>query len=57
MLTNGSLSFLSNKIPKWVAQYNNVFQYDKEYYGWQYTSSGKIQGINTNVDFNIFVEK
>ena len=57
MLTKGSLSFLSNKIPKWVAQYNTVCQYDKDYLGWQYTSSGNIPGINTKVDLNIFVEK
>ena len=57
MLTKGTLSFLNNRIPKWVAQYNNHCDYDKEFLGWQYTSSGNIQGINTNVDFNIFVEK
>lgn len=54
MLSIGTLSFLDKDVPKWVAQYNNTCEYDKEYIGWQYTSTGKIPGINTNVDFNIF---
>ena len=54
MLSTGTLSFLDKDVPKWVAQYNNTCEYDKEYIGWQYTSTGKIPGINTNVDFNIF---
>ena len=54
MLSTGTLSFLDNEIPKWVAQYNTTCEYDKEYVGWQYTSTGKIPGINTYVDFNIF---
>lgn len=57
MLSTGTLSFLPNKIPKWVAQYNTTCQYDKKYLGWQYSSRGVIPGINTNVDLNIFVEK
>ena len=41
---------------KWVAHYtgfNNITDYDKDYSIWQYTSSGKLSGISTRVDFNI----
>lgn len=37
----------------WVAQYNNVNTYKGKYDMWQYTSSGKVNGINGNVDMNI----
>ena len=54
MLTKGGLSSIKNSIPKWVAQYFKECQYEKEYIGWQYTSSGNIPGINGRVDMNIF---
>jgi GH25 family lysozyme M1 (1,4-beta-N-acetylmuramidase)/LysM repeat protein len=38
--------------PKWVAQYYNECTYQGKYVAWQYTSTGKIDGINTNVDCN-----
>lgn len=57
-----NLNWLENKIEKsvqekwpiWVAQYNNECQYDKKYLIWQYTSSGKVDGISGNVDMNYF---
>ena len=57
-----SLNWLRNKIdaslqekyPIWVAQYNNECTYDKKYVMWQYTSSGKVNGISGNVDMNYY---
>lgn len=45
----------ANQIPYdiWVAQYNSKCTYNGKYTVWQYTSSGKISGINGNVDCNI----
>lgn len=37
----------------WLAQYSREATYDGEYGMWQYTSAGKIDGINTLVDFNV----
>lgn len=37
---------------KWVAQYNSTCTYKKSYGMWQYSSSGKVNGINGNVDMN-----
>ncbi len=45
----------ANQIPYdiWVAQYNSKCTYNGRYTIWQYTSSGKVSGINGNVDCNI----
>ena len=40
------------KWSKWVAQYNSYCTYNGEYSMWQSTSSGKVPGIQTNVDVN-----
>lgn len=40
----------------WVAQYNNECTYDKTYMLWQYTDSGKIDGISGNVDLDYLYE-
>ena len=37
---------------KWLAQYYNRVTYTGSYDIWQYTGSGKIDGINGNVDMN-----
>lgn len=37
----------------WVAQYNDVCEYEGRYDIWQYTSSGSVPGINGKVDMNI----
>ncbi|MCI9064231.1 MAG: LysM peptidoglycan-binding domain-containing protein [Clostridia bacterium] len=55
-----NLDWLNNKInnsrldrfDKWVAQWNDKCDYKKKYGLWQYSSKGKISGINTNVDLN-----
>lgn len=36
----------------WVAQYYNSCTYKGDYTMWQYTSSGKVDGISGNVDMN-----
>ena len=36
----------------WVAQYYNKITYKGSYTMWQYTSSGKVNGIKGNVDMN-----
>lgn len=43
-----------NEVPyfKWIAQYNNQLQYSGYADIWQYTSTGLIPGISTNVDCN-----
>ena len=45
---------LQEKYPIWVAQYNNKCTYEKDYVMWQYTSSGKVNGISGNVDMNYY---
>lgn len=53
-----------NEYPKWVASYgtnngnvpNNSYQY-KDSFIWQYTSKGKVSGINGDVDLNIKLEE
>lgn len=37
---------------KWLAQYNSTVTYKGSYDIWQYSSSGKIDGINGKVDMN-----
>ena len=36
----------------WCAQYNDKCQYKGEYVMWQYTSTGRVNGINDVVDKN-----
>lgn len=59
-----NLNWLENKIEKiirdnydiWVAQYYSKCEYEGKYIMWQHTSSGKVNGISTNVDMNILYE-
>ena len=59
-----------SKLPKdysiWVANYgkndsgelpDNIFKYADTYDIWQYSSSGRVNGINGNVDMNICYKK
>ena len=57
----GSQDWLDNKIDDsqipetatvWVAQYSNKCTYKGRYTIWQYTSSGKVDGIKGRVDLN-----
>lgn len=38
---------------KWLAQYNSTVTYKGAYDVWQYSSTGRIDGINGNVDMNL----
>lgn len=38
---------------KWFAAYSDIFYYPYAYQIWQYSQSGKVQGIQGNVDLNI----
>lgn len=38
--------------PLWIAQYNNVCQYDGNYAIWQYSDNGKVSGVDGNTDMN-----
>lgn len=43
---------LGKRYTYWVAQYNKTCTYNGPYDIWQYSSSGKVNGINGNVDMN-----
>ena len=45
-----------NKYSKWVAQWATTCNYDGNYHMWQCTSSGKVNGINGNVDLNFLIK-
>ena len=46
------LGSISKKYVDWVAEYNSICKYDDTYSMWQYTSKGKVPGINGNVDIS-----
>lgn len=41
----------------WLAHYTTQTSYSGNYYAWQYSSKGQINGINGYVDCNFFYEK
>ncbi|MDE6024454.1 MAG: 1,4-beta-N-acetylmuramidase, partial [Lachnospiraceae bacterium] len=43
-----------DKWAKWVAQYYKECQYKKPYVGWQYSSTGRVDGVEGNCDVNFF---
>lgn len=46
-------SRLPDDIVIWLAEYGDTPTYDKKYHMWQYTSSGRIVGIEGRVDLNL----
>lgn len=40
---------------RWVAQYNSTCKYTGEYAIWQYSSTGRVSGISTDVDMNYLI--
>ena len=42
--------------PKWFAGYNREFYWPYEYDIWQYSETGRVNGINGNVDLDIWVQ-
>ena len=55
--TNLYADDISSDYKVWLAHYTTRTGYAGEYYAWQYTSSGRIDGISGNVDCNFFYEK
>ena len=43
--------------PKWFAGYNKEFYWPYEYNLWQYSESGRVNGIQGNVDMDIWLKK
>ncbi len=41
----------------WLAHYTKETDYDKKYYMWQFCNTGRIDGINGDVDIDIYVKK
>ena len=41
-----------NKYPTWVACWKNKITYKGDFVMWQYTDSGRVDGINGKVDMN-----
>ena len=53
-LAESKFSNYARSTLKWIAQYYKDCTYDGDYFGWQYTSSGTLSGISTNVDMSYF---
>lgn len=51
-LTNYLTASYLDQYPKWVAQWNSTCTYEGKYVMWQFTDSGKVEGITGNVDMN-----
>ena len=50
---NGYLpSDLYKRCPIWVAQYNSKCNYKHDHIAWQYSSSGRVSGIDGRIDMN-----
>lgn len=49
-------NYISDDVAKryalWVAEYNSKCNYDGDYGAWQYSSTGKVNGISGNVDLD-----
>ena len=55
---NIDTSILSDDIYIWLAEYGDNITYDGKYHMWQYTSSGRVLGIEGRVDLNLsFLEE
>ena len=44
---------LGEKYPIWLAHYTTQTDYEGEYQTWQFSSTGKVSGISTNVDMDV----
>lgn len=51
-LQNYITSEVANRYALWVAEYNSRLNYSGQYGMWQYSSTGKVDGISGNVDLN-----
>lgn len=50
---NIDTSILTDDVYIWLAEYGDAVTYDKKYHIWQYTSSGRVLGIEGRVDLNL----
>ena len=50
---NIDTSVLPDDIYIWLAEYGDAVTYDGKYHMWQYTSSGRVLGIEGRVDLNL----
>ncbi|MBQ3907330.1 MAG: hypothetical protein II743_11255, partial [Lachnospiraceae bacterium] len=41
------------KLPEWLAHYTSATSYAGDYFMWQHSSTGKIDGINGDVDLDV----
>lgn len=58
----GSCSYLEriwklDNYKTWLAHYTDKTDYTKDYYIWQLSSTGKVDGINGAVDLDILYKK
>lgn len=51
-----TLGLQNTNIPLWVAQWNSKNTYKGKYYMWQYSSKGRVPGIDGNVDLDYIDE-
>ena len=47
-------SYVNNKLD-WIAQYSDYCTYIGGYRGWQYTASGRVDGISGDVDISVWI--
>lgn len=50
-------SDISNRYKVWLANYTSMTSYEGKYDFWQYSSKGKVDGIEGNVDCNFWYEE
>jgi GH25 family lysozyme M1 (1,4-beta-N-acetylmuramidase) len=49
-------SYVRNKLD-WIAQYSDNCTYSGSFTGWQYTSSGTVNGISGDVDISVWLNR
>lgn len=47
------MNILTDDIYVWLAEYGDAITYDEKYHMWQYTSSGRVIGIEGRVNLNL----
>ncbi len=49
-------ALISQNYPIWLAHYTSSTKYEGDYTFWQYSQSGKVDGINEPVDLNVWYQ-
>ena len=52
-INNIKTSLLPDNLYIWLAEYGDAVTYEGKYHLWQYTSSGRVNGIEGRVDLNL----